>query len=399
MCGLVGVAGDIQTKHKDAFNDMLLFNVPRGRDSTGVFSVDRDLGRINKDMYLLKRAVPAWDLMEFKGYDRIVNTIKYCIIGHGRKATVGKINSSNAHPFDFSKLAGAHNGTLPHDVVKSIPDSDKFGTDSEALYNFINEVGFKEAMEALAGGGAYALTWYDKVEKTINLFRNSQRPLFYSLVNDGKTLMWGSESEIIHAAAARDNRNIDTDGNTYSLGENVWYSFKIPENSSGKFEDPVETEIKMQEARSVTTYYESARSHNGSPFQGNHTGTPPRSGSVVTMGGSPYNKLKVAKILEEPKYKRGRRCGTIQLIEGWNGRKLSKKEFDSLTGCVCKYSDEVVSFDDVIKKRQNIVFINETEFVMSEFNTTQWHQWMQEYHGLDDEPEQENMHRMFGGYC
>lgn len=362
MCGLVGVAGVIEKKHSDAFNNMLLFNIPRGRDSTGVWSIDRDINRKVKDEYLIKAPVHALDLQEFKGYDRVIGSVnKHCLIGHGRAATVGKINRANAHPFSFDNVAGAHNGTIPTYQMSKLESHDKFGTDSEALYYNINKFGVEATIQALTGG-AWALTWYDKTDHSINLLRNDQRPLFFAVVNDGKTLFWGSEDEIIHAACGRNG--IDTSDHMFELPENTWYKWRLPDATNSPLPKPVVKEVKQKEA----PVHDTTRYFPRSPVVGGH--------GVHSDTSPKYASLKEAKVIEIGQYKRGRQRGKIVAIEGWNGKRLSEVEFRNRTGETCQYSDDIVSFDDVVSGREKIVFINETQFVKKEYNDPQTHAWL-----------------------
>lgn len=362
MCGLVGVAGVIEKKHSDAFNNMLLFNIPRGRDSTGVWSIDRDINRKVKDEYLIKAPVHALDLQEYKGYDRVIgSTNKHCLIGHGRAATVGKINRANAHPFSFDNVAGAHNGTIPTYQMSKLEAHDKFGTDSEALYYNINKFGVEATIQALTGG-AWALTWYDKTDHSINLLRNDQRPLFFAVVNDGKTLFWGSEDDIVHAACGRNG--IDTSDHMFELPENTWYKWRLPDAVNSPLPKPVVKEVKQKEAPA----HDTTRYFPRGPVVGGY--------GVSSGVSSKYGSLKEAKVIEIGQYKRGRQRGKIVAIEGWNGKRLSEVEFRNRTGETCQYSDDIVSFDDVVSGREKIVFINETQFVKKEYNDPQTHAWL-----------------------
>ena len=256
MCGHVGIAGTIENKHVSMFNDLLIFNIPRGKDSTGIASVDRDAHKKNlmdKDTYLIKAPVNAVDIQEFNGYRRVVNTGKFCIIGHGRHATVGKVNKSNAHPFEFSEIIGAHNGTVPTHSMPKVPNKDQFGTDSEAIISAINGLGVEEVIKEISGG-AWALVWYDKTDASINFLRNGQRPFIFGLLDDKKSLVWASEGDMIHAACSRNG--VESNGNLFHLPENQWYKFFIPIKSGDKFEDPIIHELKGKETP-VTNHYRS----------------------------------------------------------------------------------------------------------------------------------------------
>lgn len=367
MCGLVGIAGVLETKHINAFNNALLFNIPRGRDSTGVWSCDRDTGRKVKDMYILKAPVHALDLQEFKSYDRVVNSVKHCIIGHGRSATVGRISRGNAHPFDFDNIAGAHNGTISSYNMNKLEDHDKFGTDSEAIFHNINRYGVETTIEALTGG-AWALTWYDKTDHSINLLRNDQRPLFFAVINDGKTLIWGSEPGVLHAACERNN--IETDELMEELPVNVWYKWRLPDARDTVLPKPVVKEVKQKEVAVVN--YSANNFRSGPVGVGSQLAGRPSVGDARQK----YAALTEAKVIDINQHKRGKIVNTRTVIEGWNKKRLTETEFRNRTGEVCAYSDDVVTFDDVVTGKVHIVFINETQFVKRDFNDAQNHMWL-----------------------
>lgn len=373
MCGLVGMAGTLDRKHVDAFNDLMIFNIPRGRDSAGVASCDRDQHKARKDCYIVKSVGHALDLADHKGYDRVVNSGKVMLIGHGRSATRGTVNKVNAHPFVFDDVIGAHNGTIYDHAMKDLEDHDKFGTDSEALYYNINKYGVEDTIGKLTGG-AYALTWYDRTDHSINFLRNSERPLCYSVVDDDKVLMWASENDILHAAAGRNGRNIKTEGNTWWLPEDTWYKFHIPKERDGKFQQPIEKTVKRKEAPAVQQY-------QGHTFRGQHernVGNP--MGQLGSVPPEKYASLTTAKVVNFDTYKRGKKVGIRTVVQGWGGRQMSMTEFKNQTGETCQYSDDIVTWNDVVTGKAKIVFINETMFVKEEYNDALNHAWLG--HGL-----------------
>jgi len=120
-------------------------------------------------------------------------------MGHTRHATKGKINRANAHPFDFDTLVGAHNGTLT--TQYKLDDYKDFDVDSENLFHHMEKNGVSDTTSKC--GGAYALTWYDKVEKTLNFLRNDERTLFATFSEDMKTVFWASEAWMLEGILGR----------------------------------------------------------------------------------------------------------------------------------------------------------------------------------------------------
>ena len=231
MCGLVGVAGSMTSKDIDTFGDLLFFNTVRGPHSTGIAAVQR--GVSNPRIDLLKRVGPAYELMEHKQFDRVASLGNSVLIGHNRFATVGKINSANAHPFEFSEIIGAHNGTIPQYERSSIIDGNKFDTDSEGIFNMMNDLGVEMTIPTLKG--AWALSWYNKRDATMNLLRNSERDLYYTVATSGKTIYWASEAAMLHAALIRNGVDY---GKVIALREDTHYIFDVPAKFDDAFEEP-----------------------------------------------------------------------------------------------------------------------------------------------------------------
>lgn len=218
MCGIVGCAGSIAGPGENAFKDMLLFDYLRGEDSTGVAFVTRD-GEVD----VVKGAVDPITLMDTGRFTDRMRKKNVVLIGHNRAATTGKVVKRNAHPFEFDNLVGVHNGTLRNKY--HIPGNTQFDTDSEALYNYINEFGVEAAINIVKG--AYALVWYDKKEDTICLLRNDERPLFLAQSKDRKQLYWASEAWMMVVATSR--RKIELLSDPVELPINSLFTYNIPD--------------------------------------------------------------------------------------------------------------------------------------------------------------------------
>lgn len=193
MCGLVGMVS-INTKNElDTFRKLFVLNAFRGMHGSGVILTYDE----KKDAYYNhdKSTKPSnvWALTkEFN--DFIDRPGLKSILGHSRHATVGDITIKNNHPFKTKDLLGMHNGT----IRGKFEGSDKFETDSEALYNLIQTHGAKKALEMVydkANSVAYALQWYDRRDDCIRLIRNHDRPLYIASHKNFFKVFWSSTRE------------------------------------------------------------------------------------------------------------------------------------------------------------------------------------------------------------
>lgn len=203
---------------------MLVFDSVRGEDSTGAAIIHN-----SGDIDVVKEVGDPFVLLTSNKFLRAMRTPNKCLIGHNRFATTGKVNRTNAHPFEAGDLIGVHNGTLKNKYA--IPGHVLYDTDSEALYNHINDVGLEEAMAKVEG--AWALVWFNKEDNSINFLRNDQRPMYVGVSEDNKLIMWASESWMLTVAASRNNIKVKYK----ELPVDRWHKYKIPA-VNGTFEDP-----------------------------------------------------------------------------------------------------------------------------------------------------------------
>lgn len=232
MCGIVGVAGNLLASHGKIFREMLLMDVVRGWDSTGVVQVNNSS---NTPITEKEVGCPPnlWDdgkgkVFNSRGLPRIVGK---AYIGHNRAATIGNVTATNAHPFTFGHITGVHNGTL-RDWI-DLEGAKDFDVDSKALYKTIAEKGIEHCWKSFIG--AAALVWWDEKEGTLNLIRNSERPLYIAESVDKKVLLWASEPHMIQAAVEKHKVFLagrkDKAGNNlnpiFQLKEDTLHSYKV----------------------------------------------------------------------------------------------------------------------------------------------------------------------------
>lgn len=176
MCGIVAVINKYTNGFNqvqiNAFESLLYIDGLRGLDSTGVIYVNN-----RGDFTTLKGAVtapnflghPMWENLGKEAYKE-----GSALIGHNRKATKGVVSDLNAHPFVVNdELALVHNGTMFGDHRKYA----NVEVDSHAITHLLHDKGVEDSIKELQA--AYTLFWYDQRNKSVNLLRNTQRPLWW----------------------------------------------------------------------------------------------------------------------------------------------------------------------------------------------------------------------------
>ena len=213
MCGLVGLVGaNLNTLHAEAFKWLLHLDVIRGEDSTGIALRRSFTNKQNRSQVIvaqteghpsnLIRKFP--ELFDGKGvlHNRVTERFDF-LMGHNRAATVGAVNSTNAHPFHHGYITGCHNGTIQYGLTQ-LPNSPEIAghTDSEKLiYALSQGWSIKKVMDTVTG--AAAMTWWDSNKKTFNIYKNKERPLFLTH-NDAKTVYaYASEEWLLRIALNR----------------------------------------------------------------------------------------------------------------------------------------------------------------------------------------------------
>lgn len=240
MCGLVGVFGDLGISEKKIFSTMLQLDVIRGKDSTGIFSVD-DKGECE----VHKLAITPTDFLETSAAQRLITHADSALFGHNRAATRGKVNRSNAHPFQHGAITMMHNGTLRS--VYNLDSHAKFDTDSEAIAYNLSIIEPDEAPTLIEKlNGAFALIWHDARDNSINIVRNSERPLHYMETVRGDAVYFSSELGILYASATREGFNIDDDPTRYIHEIPVGKMYKLTMDGKKVKQQKTKVDIKKK---------------------------------------------------------------------------------------------------------------------------------------------------------
>ena len=203
MCGHFGIAGFGINQHDlEIFRQLGIVSQLRGEDGAGIYQINSGSATRWDNQKLVKS---AGDFMytyylgtdgQKKHTDKVCQTTMIdVLIGHCRAATKGSIIDSNAQPFEFSNLVGAHNGTL-----KDKKYDDKIRSDSDLFFEDVNSKsqdgclsGLESCLKDLNENSAYAIVMYDKLKKQLIFVKNSKRPLFFAVSRERDVMYWASE--------------------------------------------------------------------------------------------------------------------------------------------------------------------------------------------------------------
>lgn len=231
MCGLSGVAGNLQDNHVKAFDQLMYMNTLRGEDASGVASVGyewsttfvKSIGEYHQNLRYHRR------------FREVVTASKSVLIGHCRYGTMGGNKPHNAHPFRAGAYLGVHNGTLEYSSKSRLSQAiggQHFDTDSETIFHHMDDFGVESTISKLEGAWALVFVHSELDDKghptgaTLNFIRNSQRTLFIFISDDSKFMAWSSEYYMLMSALARNGIDVSK-GKTEALPEDELWSFPI----------------------------------------------------------------------------------------------------------------------------------------------------------------------------
>lgn len=202
MCGIIGYIANrkngFHMNETKAVKDMLYINALRGDDSTGIFYVNN-----RGDVQTHKEVGDSANFLKTKEWEASEKELfrnGVAVVGHCRASTRGAKTDLNAHPFIVdNKIVLVHNGTYngSHSHLA------KTDVDSHAIAHVLAENDdIPTALQKI--NAAYALVWYNTETKHLYAVRNSLRPLWIAIVEDG-SLMFASEIGFLYTAAWRNS--------------------------------------------------------------------------------------------------------------------------------------------------------------------------------------------------
>jgi len=146
------------------------------------------------------------------------------LIAHNRAATMGQRHNWNAHPFQFDHITLTHNGHVSN-AMTLLPAGKKINHDVDSAHvaAAMAALGEKETLEACTGG--FAFVWHNSKDGTLNIARNSGRPLKLAYVAGENTLWWMSERLMLRSILERHQITIDKE--MLNLPEKVWVKFNV----------------------------------------------------------------------------------------------------------------------------------------------------------------------------
>lgn len=202
---------------------MMLDTVQRGSHSTGLFITNYKHPK--KAPTGVKCVGGPWNITESPIWSEIESYIALdggAVVGHGRHATRGKINTENAHPFQHEHITLVHNGTIYGGLTYGKKGEVDVEVDSHALCVAIAEKGVAKALVDVHG--PYAIIVHDAKEGCLYIGRNKERPLYVYTNKDRFYIM--SEHQYLRALVARNNKTEAPDKMIY-FEEDILYRIDL----------------------------------------------------------------------------------------------------------------------------------------------------------------------------
>lgn len=359
MCGLFGVASqsNLGKAEKDMFELLAFISYLRGKDSTGMIAVSAT-GAVTTNKATV---TPPEFLSMGKSKSMLAEHNLRALLGHTRAATVGSNVHANAHPFEFENVVGMHNGTLDYQCrVQYTNKPTEFGTDSEGLYNKINESSVNEVIPQLEG--AWALTMWDKAQRKLRIVRNDKRTLYMIKSVDDRTVFWSSEADFLIFAANRLNYPISEDKNTgqytiTTVPANEHWSVSLLDSDAKWSMVPLEskkvyTAIPYRSPAYQGSYYDTLDSRAGNANRSSTTNSVTKS-NIVPMqpkATAPIDYRKSNSILDPTEFKPVTESledgSATRYIKSIVNEKVYEEEFRDMIDTTCVACNAPIKFDD-----------------------------------------------------
>ena len=225
MCGIIAYLSKENFYSRDvhsALNNMLWIDTIRGDHSTGI--IYQSEGQVE----YYKKAVPGYDFVSLPIPSAVLGAPEKTrfIIGHNRAATLGSVNSANAHPFEFDHIVGVHNGTL-YNHHSLTPTGVNHQVDSMHLYDAISREGSKVILPKV--DGSFNLIWHDNSDNTIHICKNKDRPFTFAKIKGKDTMIGASEKAMLKWLLKRHRMEIEF---CWDPENNVEYVFEQDANGA-----------------------------------------------------------------------------------------------------------------------------------------------------------------------
>ena len=275
MCGIVLMMSDDKIfkalAREKAFTQGVIIDTLRGPHSTGLVYAD-----YNGQAEVYKKPIPGYDFVNMPKYNSVINDSEDYpfLIAHNRWATQGRVNTSNAHPFQHEHITGVHNGSLY--TWRDLAPGMTFDTDSEYIFHALAHNDTADVLKKI--DGAFALVWHDSRDNTIHIARNDDRPFHLAHIKDSKTVLGASEMEMLELMCARNDMEIEE---KYKVNTEVELVFKLDDLHS-----PEVIEREMMEPWSS---YNVGKRGTGTGTTGTYSHTPAKVCALNVNGFTLYS--------------------------------------------------------------------------------------------------------------
>lgn len=290
MCGIFGVALKKGASHRLAmqkFRILGLYNIPRGKDASGIF-VD---GEIIKGIGL------TGEFDDFISKEQIIPIPKVngVVIGHVRQGSPGyKKTIEEAHPFLIDEdLIFSHNGTIrnvdelcnKYELTKS-----DFSVDSKVLGTALNRNGVS-VLEEYTGAAALAYTYKSKPD-VLYLYHGKSKEYKHAQAIEERPLWFMKTKEGIYYSSLENSLKAIRESDT-EIPCNLKYNtvFTI---ENGQF---VHSEEIEREEKNITTYYSPVVTYPKPKEAWNPSGANGSAVVPIRMDGMGRNPNKMASII------------------------------------------------------------------------------------------------------